>query len=47
MLAGFFETRLSEMFKMEIKCNVVDYKVSQKEGNNYIILEFEYPDIFQ
>ncbi|MFX1276130.1 MAG: hypothetical protein ACFFBP_06250 [Promethearchaeota archaeon] len=43
LLSGFFEARISEIFNMDIKCNVVDYKTSKNDESNYIVIEFEFP----
>ena len=45
IISGFLEKRVLDIFNIEIKCNITDYDISQNGRENYIILEFEFPEI--
>ena len=43
LITGYMEAKLSRIFKKEVKCDIVNYKVSHTEDDpNYIIIVIKF-----
>jgi len=41
LLAGFIEEKIKSLFNIEVNCEILDYHISEKDGDNFIKISLE------